>query len=124
MNPVTAALLKDIEDVSVIEFVALWDEFEELAIAIYKRAAASEAERQRFGALIESASIAYPALESALQPHWRGIRVKGQELAEDPFVTLLKLSDADAIIENWAAMQLLPAAREALNHYLLALSAQ
>lgn len=119
MNPTTAALLKSISDPRIADFVSLWDEMEQLTISIYRADHVAPSEAARFPELVAAIREKITPLQHPLKPHWQATRVKGQALEEDPFEFLLSLPGAEAILDNWTAMQLLPAAREALNLYLL-----
>ena len=121
MNPSTAALLKSISDPRIADFVSLWDELEHLTISIYRAKHVAPGEAARFPELVAAIRQKIAPLQRPLRPHWQATRVKGNLLEEDPFEFLLRLPKAEAILDNWTAMQLLPAAREALNLYLLAL---
>lgn len=121
MNPSTAALLKSISDPHIAEFVSLWDELEHLIISVYRAKRVEPNEAARFSELVAVIRQKIGPLQGPLKPYWQATRVKGNLLEEDPFEFLLSLPGAETILDNWTAMQLLPAAREALNLYLLAL---
>jgi hypothetical protein len=62
----------------------------------------------------------YPDRAEALRPHWQATRAAGAPTRDDPFRLLLAVPEPAAIRGDWRAMQHLPAAREAINRYLLA----
>jgi hypothetical protein len=54
-------------------------------------------------------------------PFWRVANIAGEPATEDPFVYLIAKSNATEFVGDWRAKQSLPAAREALNEYLISL---
>lgn len=100
-------------------FVAAWDRLETLVIAIYRAGAADAADEADFAALRTELEERYPALAADLAPHWPGVR--GADGA-DPFRLLLEVPRAAAFAGNRAALRALPAAREALNRWLVVLA--
>jgi hypothetical protein len=119
MNPVTRSLAKQLEDPLVIDFVAHWDRFEALIIRVYRTERATPedtAEHQRLRGWL---SQAYPQWQDELRRHWPHVRVAGEITREDPFRHLMSVDAAGDFVGNWAVMQTLPAAREALNLLLL-----
>lgn len=96
-----------------------WDRFERMAIRVYRGGRAGLRTRLYFRVLRRRLARDYPAWQEAFADHWRGLLVAGNALERDPFSALLAIEDASAIVDNWAALQLLPAAREALNKYLV-----
>lgn len=100
--------------------IAQWDRLERLVIDVFRRGEADgqdEAEwqwlRQNLGGSLDA---------QAMAPHWQGVLAGGQPLDADPFAALLGIARAELLVDNRRAMQLLPAAREALNRWLLAAS--
>ena len=61
----------------------------------------------------------YEQWRTALEPHWRQAKVVGQLAVEDPFAKLFAPSHATDFLNNWPALQALPAAREGLNRLVL-----
>jgi hypothetical protein len=120
MNPVTQALLKQIKDDRLNAFVAAWDDLEELFIGVYKAGEAHVEQAAQYARLRDALGERYPPFEAELAPHWRATRIKGQPLDRDPFRALIAPVALDDFIGDWAAMQTLPAARQALNEMLVA----
>lgn len=124
MNPFTKYLSQWSSDSQFAEFVAYWDQLERVVIAVYRdkmTAAAAEGEFEKIWPWLR---INYPAFEVALRPYWRVTRAAGQPTAIDPFRLLIDIESPVAITGDWRAMQHLPAAREAINRYLLENDAQ
>lgn len=115
MDPADAPLTSQIRDRGLQRFVHDWDDLEALVIRVYKAAAWNESDRREFRYLRRRLRRAYLDWESALRPHWP------DELSADPFRAILGLQEPDALVGNWAAMQTLPHAREAINGFLLGL---
>jgi len=119
MNPVTRGLLKRFRHQRLHQFVARWDALEALIIRVYKDSAVSLQDQSEYLRLQRWLRKEYPRWQQALRQHWREVRIKDEFLTEDPFLALLAPQSVDAFVDNWAALQTLPAAREALNNYLL-----
>lgn len=119
MNPFTQSLLQRITNPALVEFVTRWDELEFLVIRVFKGSAASGSDEQKYCELRAWLEQAYPLWERDLEPYWRAAKIGGEPAAGDPFRVLLQVQEAADIVGNWRAMQTLPAAREALNHFLL-----
>ncbi len=119
MNPVTHSLLKQVQDAELEAFVQLWDALEALVIRVYKGKAAAVEDREEHSRLRAALQVRYPRWQPVLDPHWRRARLAGELAREDPFRFLLQIEDAAGFAGSWTAMQSLPAAREALNAYLL-----
>ncbi len=103
-------------------FARYWDDVETLIIQVYRRPGARRADRRDWLLLREDFEAMYAAVADTLEPHWRGVLAGGAPLNADPFRSLLDAESARAFADDWNAMQRLPAAREALNRRLLALS--
>jgi hypothetical protein len=126
VNPFTRFLLRRLgrladqppED-GLQAFVERWDALEALVIRVFKAKSAGQADlaehAQLRGWLVEH----YPHWQAALAVYWPGKRAGGQPLESDPFAWLLAIERAEGFIMNWRAMQTLPAAREALNEYVM-----
>jgi len=119
VNPVTRALMQQIKDSGLQAFVDAWDELEVLMVEVYKAGNADRSQQADFAGIQTRLVASYPEWQAALEPHWRAATIKGHPLESDPFQTLMDLEDAGAIVDNWAALQTLPAAREALNNMLV-----
>jgi hypothetical protein len=118
-NPVTQAILKNIADPPLVEFVSQWDALEELVISVFRSKSASSADRQEFLEQRAWLRAHYPAWQEFVAPFWRQSRIKDQEGIEDPFLFVLQVEEAAGLVGNWQVMRHLPAAREALNQFLL-----
>jgi hypothetical protein len=122
LNPFTQSLLRRLKDPQLVEFVLHWDSLEALVIRVYKGKSAApedEVEHSRLRAwLLEN----YPAWEEAVKTYWPLALIAGQPPQEDPFAFLLAVPRAVDFVGNPAAMRTLPAARQALNQYLIDLS--
>jgi hypothetical protein len=101
------------------EFVAQWDELEAVVIRVYRQKMTPDAARATFEQVWPWLRQQYPAWEEALRPFWQQTKAGGQPTRTDPFQLLLAFDQPEAILDNWRAMQHLPAAREAINQYLL-----
>jgi hypothetical protein len=120
MNPVTAALVKELNNPSWSAFVEDWDQLNDLIIEIFKQKSVSFEQQELFFALQERLRLRYPLLAAQLEPFWRIAKIKGEVISSDPFQALIGKPSAREFVENWEAMRTLPAAREALNEMLMA----
>lgn len=118
-NPVTQAILKNIDDPKLAGFIATWDALEELVISVYRSRAVEPAANQEFARLRSQLIHIYPEWQGELEPFWRKSRIKDRTTIDDPFTVVLQVTEAVALIGNWTVMKHLPAAREALNQLLL-----
>ncbi len=121
MNPYTQHLLSHLDDPRLSEFIARWDSYESTMIDIFRAGQASAAKKQEHQELRVWLRAHYPDFQASLQPYWQGKKIGGRPTATDPFAWLLSIERATDLIDNWPAMQTLPAAREALNEFLLRL---
>lgn len=120
MNPFTKFLRGDKGDGDFDRFVAYWDRLEWLTIQVYRaQIDAAEAEEE-FARVWPWLRRDYGRWRAALDPYWRQTRAAGEVTQADPFLLLLSLQSPADIEGDWRAMQHLPAAREAINRYLLA----
>ncbi len=119
MNPVTRAILQGIKDPDLHHLVEDWDRLERMVIEVYKSKQVGEGVEEEHRRIKQQLEQALPRYLPALEPYWRQIRVEGILLDRDPFSFVLSASEPRDWIGNWPVMQHLPAAREALNHYLL-----
>ncbi len=120
MNPFTRFLSQWSKDEPLHEFIPHWDTLEALAIRVYKSGRATaedEVQHQEARAALQKL---YPALSDKLRPYWQQARVAGHPEHGDPFAFLLAPAHAAEFVGHWAALQHLPAAREALNQLLVA----
>lgn len=119
-NPFTRFLSRQVQDRRLLQFVAWWDRLEALVIAVYRANQAGEADEREWAEIRAALVSLYPGMAGVLQPFWQQAQVSGQPADQDPFAHLLTAPQAAAFVGNWDAMQRLPAAREALNHLILA----
>jgi hypothetical protein len=101
------------------EFVARWDDLEVIVVRVYRQKMTPDAARPTFEQVWPWLRQHYPAWEAALRPYWQQTNAGGRPTQTDPFQLLLAFDQPEAILDNWTAMQHLPAAREAINKYLL-----
>jgi hypothetical protein len=122
-NPYSAALVDRLAPglVAVRAFVAHWDALESLVVDVYRAGRAGRAEEHAWRALSGWLTRHYPEHAAGLAVHWRPALGAS---AGDPFLALLALPGAERFVDNRSALELLPAAREALNRWLLALQPQ
>ncbi|MGA9531448.1 MAG: hypothetical protein WBR18_01920 [Anaerolineales bacterium] len=119
-NPVTNSLLSRIDDESLHRWVDMWGQLERLAVSVYRCERAGWRARRRYRALRRQLNAGYAGWQDEFAGHWEGQTVGGKPLIVDPFASLLAIESASDLVDNWPALQLLPAAREALNGYLVA----
>jgi hypothetical protein len=120
VNPVTNQLLSQERDARLRGWVRAWDQLEATAIEVYRHGSAGWRQRRRFHRARQRLLRDYPAYRAELARHWDGLLAAGEPLDADPFAALLGVESAAMFAGNWRAMQLLPAAREAVNGLLLA----
>lgn len=120
MNPVTQALLRDLNDAPLAAFVQDWDTLNDLVIEIYQQKSLTFEQQERFFEAQQRLKTSYPVYAKELEPYWRTARVKGELVVGDPFLAIIEKQSAKDFVENWDAMRTLPAAREALNNMLMA----
>lgn len=106
-------------------FIRYWDAYESLVIFIFKSGEADKETQSEFKSVSAWLSDNYHLFESKLAPHWAGstAAIGGQTVDADPFRSLIEGKHAHMFVGDWAAMQTLPTAREALNRWLIALAA-
>lgn len=119
MNPVTAQLIQQIDDRKIIRFVHHWDELEALVIRVYKGARSTPEDEKQYRRLRRVLGRALPRYEDELALYWPQATVGGRPARDDPFRKLTSYEVALHFVGNWPAMQRLPAARQALNEWLL-----
>lgn len=118
-NPFTRFLSADLDDNSLISFISYWDRLESLVVSVYRNNAADDEHAPEFERVWAWLGEDYPKWQSALRPYWRQARAGGQSVEEDPFARLLKVNSPADLAGDWSLMQQLPAAREALNRFVL-----
>lgn len=119
MNPFTQAILKRKKDRRMRDFVRYWDALEALVIRVYKAGCATPEDEKEYRRVRAWLQKNYPRWQRELDPYWRATRIAGEPAAEDPFASLIARSSAAEFVGDWRAMQSLPAAREALNEFLI-----
>ena len=119
MNPFTKFLRRGRRDGDFDRFVSYWDRLEWLTIQVYKEQVETAEADAEFAQVWPWLRQDYGRWQDALDPYWRQTRAAGETTLTDPFLLLLSLESAGAIKGDWRAMQHLPAAREAINQYLL-----
>ena len=100
-------------------FARDWDALEALVIEVYRQGEASLTQERHYQRLRLRLTRGYPKWAPDLEVFWQAVKIGSQRLQKDPFAEILAPRQAQAFVENWAAMQTLPAAREALNLYML-----
>ncbi len=119
MNPYTQYLMEQLEDAVLAKFVRAWDELEALIIQTYRAGQIDQETRRRLAVLQAALATHYKTLRSQLEPFWRSTKIGGRPVELDPFDAILSFATREQLIDNWTAMQTLPAARESLNQYIL-----
>lgn len=125
VNPVSRALLGRLSPGAAqaerAAFVARWDRVEALVVAVYRADEAAAEDEAVYVDLRGWFADAYPRCAPDLEAHWRAVRAGDGDghPADDPFVALLARPSAASFAGDWDAMRLLPAAREAVNRWLL-----
>ncbi len=119
-NPFTRFLSQWAADDSFAAFVAAWDRLERVVVGVYRQKMDATEAGAEYAAVWPGLRQSYPRWEAALRPYWQATRAAGELTHSDPFALLLALDGPAAIPGDWRAMQHLPAAREAINCYLLA----
>lgn len=118
-NPFTRFLSQWSSDNDFAAFVAHWDRLERVVVGVY-RAKLDQAEAAaEYRAVWPWLRQQYPRRRDTLRPHWQATRAAGESTQVDPFDLLLAIDSPAAIPGDWRAMQHLPAAREAINRYLV-----
>jgi hypothetical protein len=120
MNPFSKYLRQWSNDGDFDAFVDHWDRLERIVIGVYRAKLTVEAAAGEFDEVWPWLRERYPDWEETLRPHWQATRAAGEPTRDDPFRLLLAIPAPAAIRGDWRAMQHLPAAREAINRYLLA----
>jgi hypothetical protein len=119
LNPFSRFLRQWSSNRPFTDFVARWDELEALVVAVYRQRTTPDAARPAFEQIWPWLRQQYPEWEEVLRPFWQQTQAGSRPTQTDPFRLLLAFDQPEAILDNWPAMQHLPAAREAINQYLL-----
>jgi hypothetical protein len=120
-NPFTESLIRQIKNDSIVRFVSYWDRLEALVIRVYKGKDASADDEREWSQIRTWLQKEVPGIKDVLHPFWQGATIGGEPAREDPFERLISFGQARDFLGNWAAMQTLPAARQALNQWLVEL---
>jgi hypothetical protein len=119
MNPFSKYLRQFYSDRDFDAFVAKWDVLEAVVVGVYREKLTLAAAQPDYETVWPWLRGVYPQWEPVLRPYWKQTSAAGEPTRVDPFQLLLDLPALEAIAGNWTAMQHLPAAREAINRYLL-----
>ncbi|RPI84349.1 MAG: hypothetical protein EHM41_13605 [Chloroflexi bacterium] len=119
MNIVTNALLRSYRGRHFRAFVKRWDLIEALALRVYRGGIASKEDEQEYTDVRNWLLKKYAYWQPILKPYWETAMIAGEQASEDPFLRTLSIENASDFIKNWQAIQVLPAARESLNKFLL-----
>jgi len=119
VNPFTRFLSQQSAGSALAAFIEHWDRLERVVVGVY-RAKLDEAEAaDEYRAVWPWLRQEYPRWQETLRPHWQATRAAGGPTQVDPFALLLAIAAPADIAGDWRAMQHLPAAREAINRYLV-----
>ncbi len=121
-NPFTRFLSQWSDDRRLQEFVAYWDALEQVMVQVYRQKVTVEAAQSEYERVWPWLRQHYGRWAAALRPFWQQTKAAGAPTTTDPFQLLLDIPHPQAILGDWRAMQHLPAAREALNQYILSRS--
>lgn len=119
MNPFTKHISQGSAKTEFWTFVAHWDRLERLVINVYRGKTTPTTTEPEFDTVWSWLRQGYPEWEEVLRPYWQATRTAGEPTRTDPFTLLLSIILPDDIPGDWRAMQHLPAAREAINRYIL-----
>jgi hypothetical protein len=118
MNPFTRFLNQWSKNRTLGEFITYWDRLERLVVLVHRAKMTLPVAEPEFAEVWLWLRQQYGVWEEALRPYWQQTKTTGEPTQTDPFQLLLDLKTPAAILDNWRAMQHLPAAREALNRFL------
>lgn len=118
-NPFSQYLRQFAGDRAFDDFVSQWDILESVVVRVYRGKVTAEAVQPDYDGAWTWLREAYPGFEPSLRPYWQATRAAGEPTRMDPFQLLLDLPSPQAIEGNWTIMQHLPAAREAINRFLV-----
>ncbi len=123
-NPFTRFLSQWSADGRFQQFIAYWDALELVVVQVYRQRMSVAEAQPEYARVWPWLRQHYGTWADELRPFWQITKAAGAPTAIDPFQLLLDISHPQAILDNWPAMQHLPAAREALNQYILSHSQQ
>lgn len=118
-NPVTQQLTEQLNDRRLNKFVDAFDVLEVLIIEVYKSKQASPADTKLYRKAKKQLQKHYQRYQKQLTPYWQQTTINNEPITDDPFLTLTSIDKAAGFIDNWAMMQTIPPARQALNEWLL-----
>ena len=118
-NPFTRFLRQKAADDGFDAFIDRWDRLEWVVVGVYRDKIDRAAAEVHYAEVWPWLRQQYPRWQAALQPHWQATRAAGEPTQVDPFALLLDIAAPADIVGDWRAMQHLPAAREAINRYLV-----
>jgi hypothetical protein len=119
VNPFTRFLSQRSTDGALAAFIEYWDRLERVVVGVYRAQLDEATAAAEYRAVWPWLRQHYPRWQAALRPHWQATRAAGQPTHVDPFALLLDIAAPADIAGDWRAMQHLPAAREAINRYLV-----
>ena len=119
MNPYTQHLLKQRDRPNLTALVEAWDAVEALVIRVYRGGSAGPGDETEYRRLQSAVRIQLGPWRDDLAPLWRSATIGGKPAEHDPFDAVLGRPSAAAFVADWAAMQTLPAARQALNSLIV-----
>ncbi len=122
MNIFTRFLSQGANDRALRAFIEHWDRLEALVIQTYRTGIASPDHRDVYPTLRSWLREAHGRWATDLAPFWQKSSVGGTLDHGDPYLFILHHDEAIDFVDNWPAMQHLPAAREALNQLILTLT--
>jgi hypothetical protein len=119
MNPFTNFLSQWSRNKSFATFVEQWDVVEHLMVQVYReKLPVADAETQ-FNETWSWVRKQYPRWSEQIRPFWQQTKAAGKTTEVDPFQLILDIQHPQDILGDWRAMQHLPAAREAINQFIL-----
>lgn len=124
VNPYTRHVLRQSGRPELTALVAAWDAVEALVIRVYRGGSAGPGDETEYRRLQSALRIELGLWRDELTPLWRSATIGGKPAEYDPFDAVLGRASAAAFVADWAAMQTLPAARQALNSLILQSSAE
>ena len=124
MNIFTRFLAQGSSDQHLQLFIERWDTLETLLVGVYRSGEATPGDEALYVPTRQALLSTYDRWRADLLPFWQKSKVGGKLDHDDPFVFILKYEQAGDFIDNWPALQHLPAAREALNGLVVALTGE
>lgn len=119
MNPFTRFLRQWSRRPELTQLIDHWDVVEALVVRVYKAGEVTDYDRAAFSATWPWLRAHYDKWARELEPLWRDALVGGEAATTDPFRRLIDVDGPEEFLNDWGAMQHLPAAREALNRLVV-----